>query len=99
MSQASQRRRAAEQERYRRSGTLMLVASALVLVALVLVPWLASRLVAWPLAPVLAVVLALPPAVYFWFRRVQRTSPRTATIAAVGYTALAAVAIWLWLVI
>ncbi|HEU4628796.1 MAG TPA: hypothetical protein VFS08_03595 [Gemmatimonadaceae bacterium] len=99
MPHASQRRRAVAEERYRRSAALMLGASALVLAALVLVPWLAARLFAWPLAPVVAVVLALPPAVHFWFRRVQRTSRRTAMLAAAGYTALAAVVVWLWRVL
>ena len=96
MSHSSQRRRAAEQTRFRRSGALMLGASALVIVACLVAPWLASRLSRWPLAPVVVVALALPPAVYFWFRRVQHTRPRTATVAAVGYGALAAGAIWLW---
>jgi len=89
-------RRSAEEERLRRSGTLMLGASALVLAACVLAPWLAARLTRWPLAPVVVVALALPPAVYFWFRRVQRTRPRVATLAAVGYGVLAAGVLWLW---
>lgn len=96
MSRSSHVRRAAEQERMRRSGTLMLGASALVLAACVLAPWLATRLTHWPLAPVVVVALALPPAVYFWFRRVQHTRPRTATLAAVGYGVLAAGVLWLW---
>jgi hypothetical protein len=96
MSHSSQRRRAAEQDHFRRSGALMLGASALVLAAVVVAPWLASRLTRWPLAPVVVVALALPPAVYFWFRRVQRTRPRTATLAAVGYGVLAAGVLWLW---
>ena len=80
----------------RASGATLAAAGALVLVALIVVPWLAGRVSAWPYAPALAVLLALPPAIYLWFRRAQQTPHRTALTLGLVYGALAAAALWLW---
>jgi hypothetical protein len=48
------------------------LAAALVVAALLLLPWLAWRATGWPPAPALAVLVALPGALYYWFRAVQR---------------------------
>jgi hypothetical protein len=77
-------------------GRRLLGAAALVLGALVVAPWLAGRLTRWPLAPTLAAALALPPALYHWFRHVQGARPRAATTLAVAYAALAAGVLWFW---
>src|SRR5690349_3212007 len=69
-------------------------AGALVLAALLLVPWLAWRATAWPLAPALAVLAALPAALYYWFRAVQRLRPRTALVLAIAYGVIAAGIAW-----
>jgi hypothetical protein len=80
----------------RASGATLAVAGALVLVALIVAPWLAGRASAWPYAPAVAVLLALPPALYLWFRRAQQTPHRTALTLGLVYGALAAGALWLW---
>jgi hypothetical protein len=43
-----------------------------------------------------AVLLALPPALYLWFRRAQQTPHRTALMLGIVYGALAAGVLWLW---
>lgn len=98
MSQSHPRRpRAARAAaRARASGSLLAGAGALVLAALVLPPWLASRLTDRPYAPALAVLVALPPALYLWFRRAQQAARPTAATMALLYAALAAAVLWLW---
>ena len=78
------------------AGRLLFGASALVLGAMVLAPWLAGRLSRQPLAPAVAVLVVLPPALYYWFRRVQRARPRVAVALALAYSALVAGVMWLW---
>jgi hypothetical protein len=72
----------------------VLVAGALVVAALLLAPWLAGRVSAWAPARALAVLVALPPALYHWFRSVQRVRPRTAAVLAIAYGILAAGIAW-----
>lgn len=71
-----------------------LVAAALVVAALLLVPWLAGRLTPWGPARAAAVLVALPPALYHWFRAVQRVRPRTAAVLSIAYGILAAGIVW-----
>jgi hypothetical protein len=80
----------------RASGATLAVAAGVVLVALIVVPWLAGRSSTWPYAPAVAVLLALPPALYLWFRRAQQTPHRTAVTMGLVYGVLAAAALWLW---
>lgn len=94
--QNSPQRRSSRAARYQRSGRTMVGAAALVLAALVVVPWITAALVPWPQAPTLAAFLALLPALYLWFRRVQQTSRRTAALLAVVHAAVAAAVLWLW---
>ena len=98
MSQSHPRRprAAARAARTRATGSLLAGMGAIVLAALVLPPWLASRLSDRPHAPALAVAVALPPALYLWFRRAQQASRSTAATMAVLYAALAAGVLWLW---
>jgi hypothetical protein len=77
----------------RRSGWLTRRAAAigaLVVAALLLAPWLARRVTEWSPAPAVAVLVALPPALYAWFRLVQRVRPRAAAVLAIAYGLLAA---------
>jgi hypothetical protein len=83
-------------ENPRASGATLATAGALVLAALIVAPWIAGRASTWPHAPAVAVLLALPPALYWWFRRAQMTPHRTAVTLGLVYGALAAGALWLW---
>ena len=71
-----------------------LVAAALVVAALLLAPWLAGQRTPWGPARAVAVLAALPPALYHWFRAVQRLRPRTAAVLAIAYGILAAGIAW-----
>ena len=71
-----------------------LAAAALVVAALLLAPWLAARLTTWGPARAVAVLVARPPALYHWFRAVQRVRPRTAAVLAIAYGILAAGIAW-----
>jgi len=96
MSHSHRHRSRAARERPPIAGGLVFGAAALVLAALVLAPWLANRLSTWPLAPAAAALVALPPALYYWFRRVQRVRPRVAVALAVTYAAVVAGVLWAW---
>ncbi|MFL5574949.1 MAG: hypothetical protein ACJ79S_03125 [Gemmatimonadaceae bacterium] len=96
MSHSHRRRPATVRDHPRSAGRRLLGATALVLGALVLAPWLAGHLTRWSLAPAVAALLALFPALYYWFRRAQGAPPRTAAALAVAYAALAAGLLWLW---
>ena len=96
MSNSRRHRARAARERPPIAGGLLLGAGALLLAALVLAPWLAGRYSRRPYAPAAAVFVALTPAAYFWFRRVQRTRPRVALALALAYAALAACVLWVW---
>ncbi len=63
---------------------------ALVVAAMLLVPWLARRATAWAPAPAVAILVALPPALFLWFRMVQRVRPRAAAVLSIAYGLLAA---------
>lgn len=78
------------------SGARLAGIGALVVVALVGVPWLARRLTDWPPAPAVATFVALAAALYAWFRGAQQTRGRTAVILALVYAAIAAGVLWLW---
>ena len=92
----SARRGSSRSRRHQRSGRTLAGAAALVLAGLVLVPWLAALLVPWPPAPALAAFLALGPALYVWFRRVQQTPRRTAAGLAIVQAAVVGGVLWLW---
>jgi hypothetical protein len=95
MSHAHRRRpSAAARDRSQPMGRRLIGAAALVLAALVLVPWLVGRLTRWPLGPTLAAGIALPPALYHWFRHVQGARPRQAAALSVAYAVLAVVILW-----
>jgi hypothetical protein len=96
MSNSRRRRARAARERPAIAGRLLVGAGALLLAALVLAPWLAGRLSRRPYAPAVAAFVALVPAAYFWFRRVQQTRPRVALALALAYATLAAGVLWVW---
>jgi FtsH-binding integral membrane protein len=78
------------------AGHVVFAAGALVFAALVLAPWAAGRLARSPLAPAAAAFVTLVAALYFWFRRVQRTRARVAAALALAYAALAGAVLWVW---
>jgi hypothetical protein len=96
VSNSRRRMTRAARQRPAIAGSLLVGAGALLLAALVLAPWLAGRLSRRPYAPAVAVFVALVPAAYFWFRRVQRAKPQVALGLALAYAALAAGVLWVW---
>jgi len=97
MSQSHPRpHRGARSAAARASGSLLAAAGALVLAALLVPPWIAARVTGRPWAPAVTLLVFLPPALYFWFRRAQQTSRSTAATMAVVYAVLAAGVLWLW---
>jgi drug/metabolite transporter (DMT)-like permease len=92
----SQRRRARAAADDRRLPAYRVAGAAVLVVATLLIaPWIAGRLTPWPYAPALAALVALPPALYYWFRAVQRAKPRAAAALAAAYALLAALVLWL----
>jgi hypothetical protein len=97
MSHARRRRpSAAARDHSPPAGRRLIGAAALVLAALVLVPWLVGHLTRWPLGPTLAAAVTLPPALYHWFRHVQGARPRQAAALSVAYAVLAVLILWFW---
>ena len=96
MSQAHRRRaRAGDEAAARLPAYRVVGAAALVIAALLVVPWLAGLAVRSPYAPAVAALVAVPLALYYWFRTVHRTKQRPAATLAVAYGLLAAVVLWL----
>ncbi len=94
MSHSHRRRPRAAADAARLPASRVAGAAALIVAALLLAPWLAGRASRWPLAPALAALVAVPPALYYWFRSVQRTRQRPAATLAVAYGVLAALVLW-----
>jgi drug/metabolite transporter (DMT)-like permease len=95
MSHAQRRRARAGDAAARLPAYRVAGAAVLVVAALLFAPWLAGRLTVWPYAPALAGLVAVPLALYYWFRTVQRTKPRAAASLAAAYGVLAALVLWL----
>jgi drug/metabolite transporter (DMT)-like permease len=98
MSQSHPRsaRARAAADRRAASGSRLAMSGAFVVVALLFVPWVVGRLTSWPPAPAIATFVALAAALFVWFRGVQQTRARTATILALVYAAVAAGVLWAW---
>ena len=96
MSQTHPRPSHSRRETRNASGATLATLALLVIGVAIAAPWLARRVFAWPHAPVVAVFVALLPALYLWFRVGQRAKRGTALATAAAYAALAAGVLWLW---